>query len=103
MAKILGKVRKTNTSVVDIKDGVYILQEDIADDPPRFQERGQRIFMYPRGKEHRPLPPPARPAIQSVEPGETGPRLKVEGETVKLRELNVNVGASEPIVSHGTD
>lgn len=27
----------------------------------------------------------------------------MEDETVKLREPNVKVGASEPIVSHGTD
>jgi len=38
-AKRLGKVRETNTSVGNIKNSVDILQENIANDPVRFQAR----------------------------------------------------------------
>lgn len=101
-AKGLDKVRETNTSIVDIANGVDVLQEDITDDPPRFQERASANICIVGGEGYKPLPPPARPAIQSVEPSETGPRLKVEGETVKFREPNVKVGASKLIMLHGT-
>lgn len=42
------------------------------------------------------------PAMQFVDPGSSGPKFHVEGQTAKFVPSNVSIGVVELMVSHGT-
>ena len=98
----LCQVCETNAGVREIEDAVDILQKDVTHEPVCLKQQAQEHGIFQENERRIPLPPPAIPPMQFVEPCETSPKLNVEAETVKLREPYISVGASEPTMPHGT-